>query len=373
MLPFRILRQLQILLTASSGLLLVLAPSSAFAAANTYATAPSSVRVGDTVTVSIYVNTGGQSANTFQGTLSYPSFLTGVRGTYSGSICTLPITQPDPSGGSATYSCGTSGGYTGTGLVASVIFTANAAGSGSLGMSGCQVLANDGKGTAIPGGCTGTTITVVSDVAATPTPVAATPAPVAAVRSVATATPKPTLRPSSSSSDAPKPAELPSAPPVATPAPTPPPVQVLPSATPSIAATKTPEVKTNTQRRTISEALRDFVNSLHEISHSPNNYIGLGALLLIMVPLFLCVLAVMFFLYRVYGLERKRHRAQDRLFEMELSELAALEAKMELLAEKGPKGREEYREEFHKTKNSILRQIHPDYDRPVDPPGQISS
>ena len=35
------------------------------AAASIYATSPGSGKIGDTISVSIYVNTGGQSANTF--------------------------------------------------------------------------------------------------------------------------------------------------------------------------------------------------------------------------------------------------------------------------------------------------------------------
>ena len=55
----------------------------------------------------------------------------------------------------------------------------------------------------------------------------------------------------------------------------------------------------------------------------------------------------------------------DRLFEMELNELAALEGKMDLLGEKGVKGREQYREEFKKAKENILRQLRPDYAKPI--------
>ena len=344
-----------------ASLLIAASPATVSAAASTYASSPTTVRVGDTVSVTIYVNTGGQSANTYQGTLSYPSFLTGVRGTYSGSICNIPITQPDPSNGSATYSCGTSGGFNGNGLVATVVFTADAAGSGTFGLSGCKVLANDGKGTNITGGCSGTSISVVSAVAA---PAAAsTPTPQAATKTATRTT-------STAVSATAKPAETPAVA-VETPTPTPPPVQALASATPTAIATKTPEI-TAVQRRSIGQALHDFLNSLHELSRTPKNMTGFVAMLLILIPLLLLLSALAYFFYRIYLLEKRRRRAQERLFELELTELAALEGKMDLLADKGTKGREEYREEFRKVKDTILRQIHPEYDMPVDPPSSVT-
>ena len=88
--------------------------------------------------------------------------------------------------------------------------------------------------------------------------------------------------------------------------------------------------------------------------------------MLTLIPLLALSLAIVFFIYRLYILERRRRRTLDRLFEMELSELSALEGKMDLLAEKGTKGREEYRQEFEKSKEAILRQIHPDYGSPID-------
>ena len=344
-----------------AGLAIAIAPETVSAAASTYATSPTTVRVGDVVNVSIYVNTSGQSANTFQGTLSYPSFLTGVRGTYSGSICNMPITQPDPSNGSATYSCGTTGGFNGNGLVATVVFTADAAGSGTFGMSGCKVLANDGKGTNITGGCSGTSISVVAAIAA-----AATPTP------AAQSTSKPLARTSTSTATA-KPAETPAVA-VVTPSPTPPPVQALASATPTpvLLATKTPEAMA-VQRRSIGQALTDFLSSMHELSRTPKNMTGFVAMLLILIPLLLLLLALSFFFYRTFLLEKRRRRAQERLFELELTELAALEGKMDLLAEKGTKGREAYRQEFRKVKDTILRQIHPEYDMPIDPPSSPTS
>jgi len=151
-------------------------PGTAHAAASLYVSAAGSAKVGDTVTISIMVSTGGQSTNAFEGSFSYPANLfDGVRGTFSGSICTLPVTQPDPSGGSASFSCGTPSGFSGTGVVATIVLSAKAAGSGSFGLSGCSVLANDGQGTDVTGGCSGSGISVSEPAtpAPTPTPAAA--------------------------------------------------------------------------------------------------------------------------------------------------------------------------------------------------------
>jgi hypothetical protein len=53
---------------------------------------------------------------------------------------------------------------------------------------------------------------------------------------------------------------------------------------------------------------------------------------------------------------------------MELAELAALEGKLDLLGEKGSKGKAQYQEEFKRAKENILRQLKPDFAKPVDSP-----
>jgi hypothetical protein len=357
-------------------------PSVAHAAANLAVSSGSTFTVGDTVTITITVNTGGESANAFQGTLSYPSSLfDGVRGTYSGSICTLPITQPDPEGGTASFSCGKPSGFSGSGTVATVVLKATSSGSGTFGLSGCQVLANDGQGTDITGGCSGHGFTVNGTAAATPTPTpssaAATPPPSSSGGGTTSSTPKPSATPKASSSpkvtptpsQTPVSAETPKAPEQVA-EPTAPPVQSLPPTTPApegIAVTdQAPAPEATGQPRTIAQAIQDILASSKDIRNLHSSPAGVIALMVTTIPFLALLLAILFLGYRLYMMERRRKGTLERLFEMELSELAALEGKLDLLAEKGTKGREQYREEFKKSKENILRQLKPGYGKAMD-------
>ncbi len=376
--------------------LFVNAPKQVEAAASLSVTASSPVRIADTISVGIYVNTGGQYANSFDLHFSYPAnLLDPVRGSTTGSVCSIWITQPDPNGGGADISCGKPGGFNGSGLLATIYLSAKLDGSATFGLSNCSVLANDGQGTDITGGCSGRTITINPDtVAATPPPSTPVPnTPVPTLNPVNTpkpvTTPRPPATPSNIGSSAtPKPAGT-TAPtdtaktPTPTATPTPPPAVALPSTspTPSVAAGITGTDGTSgtdssgTQKRTISTAFSDVFKSLGNIKSLGGDTTGLFALLLAMIPVLGLFCAILFFIYRLFALDKQRRRSMDRLFEMELSELAALEGKMDLLAEKGTKGREQYREEFRLAKEHILRQIKPDYAKPVEPekpstPGQ---
>jgi|GEM_PF-4427036 len=364
-------------------------PGVVFAAANLSIGGGGTYKDGDTVTLSIIVSTSA-SANAFQGTLSYPAgMFTGIRGSFSGSICTLPISQPDPSDGTATFSCGRPSGFSGTGTVATVTLEATGDGSGSFGLSGCQVLANDGQGTDITGGCSGTNFTVAAAPTpppATPTPAAQTPTPTPVTDTGTTTTttktttktsPTPTATPKNTPTPTPSlvPAETPKNVP-ATPTPTPPPVQTLAptpkqSAAPqqSGAATTTTQDTSaaNSQPRTIGEAIQAILASSKDIKNLHTSPAGVIALMVTTIPFLALVLAILFLGYRLYMMERRRRHTLDRLFEMELSELAALEGKIDLLAEKGPKGREQYKEEFEKAKENILRQLKPGFGKPVEP------
>ena len=337
--------------------------------ASMYVSAPSSVTVGQTVTVNVMVNTNGQSANSFDATISFPANLFDpVRGA-TGSVCNLYVSQPDPSQNPDEFQCGKSNGFTGSGSIGSIVLTAKAAGSGSFGLRDCQVLANDGQGTDITGGCSGSGVSVSAP--ATPPPAAAAPVKSSTPKPAASASAKP------SSSQTPKPAETPQTP-VPTVAPTPPPVQPLPSQAPAskTAASAVPTAASGSnapapeQRRTVGKALSDLFASFKTIGKSPKDVTGTVALLLALLPTMAIFLAILFFLYRLLAMEKRRRKTLDRLFEMELSELSALEGKMDLLSEKGAKGKEQYKEEFEKAKANILREIHPDYGKPVDPPAR---
>ena len=361
--------------------ILVRVPEVAFASAGMSISSVSPVRVGDTVTVGIYVNTGGASANSFDAHMSYPSgMFTPVRGSTTGSVCNIWITQPDPDSSGADISCGKPGGYTGaSGLIATVYLSATSSGAATFSLSGCSVLANDGLGTDITGGCTGKTITVNALDVPTPPPAnTPSPTPTGTLNPVNTPKPKTTPKPTTTpgqvggtatqqpagatvASDKPQT-------PIPTPVITPPPAVVLPSTSPTptlgILESAAPTTDPN-QKRTISPAFRDIFTSLGSLKSIKGDYTGIIALLLAMIPVLGFACAILFLAYRLFTLERVRRRTLDRLFESELSELAALEGKMDLLAEKGPKGREQYREEFKTAKEHILRQIRPDYGKPA--------
>ncbi|CAN5130533.1 hypothetical protein BH11PAT4_BH11PAT4_1300 [soil metagenome] len=336
------------------------------AAANmSVSTSGSTYSFGDVVNVSIVVNTGGQSANAFQANFSYPAAMfEGVSGSFSGSVCTLPIEVPDPSGGTARFSCGRPSGYNGTGTVAKITLRVIAAGTGSLGISGCEVLANDGLGTNITGGCSGTSVTTLA-ANATPTPnpsasatVKASPTP----KKSPTPTPSPTVKPSSSATINIGGQTTP------TPTITPPPVVEL-APTESAAATpeSSAEEPTDTgEKRTVGQAIQDIFNASRNIGKLGGNLTGVVALLIAVVPFLALLLAILYLAYRLYMMERRRKRTLDRLFEMELAELAALEGKLDLLGDKGSKGKAQYQEEFKRAKENILRQLKPDFAKPVD-------
>lgn len=317
---------------------------------------------GDVVVFNINVSTGGQSANAFQGTFSYPTNLfEGISGTFSGSICSLPIQVPDPSGGTASFSCGKPSGYNGNGIVARITLKVIAAGSGAFQLSNCQVLANDGLGTNITGDCLTTNVTTIG-VIVTPVPTP-TPSDNVAVPSTPSATPKksPTPKPSSSSTISIGGQTTP------TPTITPPPIVSLeetptPEATPE--ATPPPEVEP--EKRTVGQAIQDIFSASRNIGKLGGNLTGVVALLIAVVPFLALLLAILYLAYRLYMMERRRKRTLDRLFEMELAELAALEGKLDLLGEKGSKGKAQYQEEFKRAKENILRQLKPDFAKPVD-------
>jgi hypothetical protein len=340
-----------------------------YAAASMYVTTgSSSYAFGDVITVNINVNTGGQSANAFQANFSYPaSLLEGVSGTFSGSVCTLPITVPDPSGGTTSFSCGRPSGYNGIGTVARVTLKVIAQGVGSLNISGCEVLANDGLGTNITGGCSGSTVTTLGP---SPSPTidpnyVPSPTPTPKPKKSPTPTPSPTIKPSSSATiniggqTTPTPTITP--PPIAELAPgeTPPP--------PTEEPTPEPEVEEEVvQKRTVGQAIQDIFSASRNIGKLGGNLTGVVALLIAVVPFLALLLAILYLAYRLYMMERRRKRTLDRLFEMELAELAALEGKLDLLGEKGSKGKAQYQEEFKRAKENILRQLKPDFAKPVD-------
>ncbi len=127
-----------------------------FAASSTYAATLSLTpgtgvyTAGATFTARVVVNTGSDSINAADGTLSFnPKELT-VTGVSKGAIFNLWTAEPSYSNtsGTVTFSGGSPTGYKGSGgTVISITFKANAAGSPRVSFSKGSVLAADGRGT----------------------------------------------------------------------------------------------------------------------------------------------------------------------------------------------------------------------------------
>lgn len=339
---------------------LVLKPQPVQAAAGLYLTSSSnSVEVGQTVSISIYVNTNGASANTYSGSISYPAAnFEGVRGSYTGSICKIPIEQPDPVDGSANFTCGSPGGYTGTGLVGFIVLKATNPGSGNIGLSNCKVLANDGSGTNIGGGCTGVSYSVVGtgqSPATSTTGGVKTPLP-----TLKPATTQPSSVGTSPATQAEKPAETPKetipeqfVPPVPT-------TQKLSEENRKIQSESAPQEEVGTpEKRTVSAAFQNLFDSFQEVKTVKKDTPGLIVILVSLAPFLLIGIAALYFLFRLYSLEKKRKRTMDQILEMGLSEIAALEGKLDLLSMKGGEGKELYKEEFKKAKENLQNKLQP--------------
>lgn len=375
---------------------LVSFPQRSYAAATMSISASAEVTVGRTVDVGIYVNTGGVSANAFDATLTYPTAMfDAVRGTTSGGVCNITITNPTPSGGQATVTCGTTGGFNGSGLIATVVLAAKTADTGTFTLKNCEVLANDENATTLlsSGSCASRNIATVGATASTPTntptppPGGGTPTPPPStgggggggntiITPSVTKAPKPTpiVTPSTGTVLPTNPlnpetnqpavaAETPDNTDTGTTTGELPPAQPIPSGSPE-PPSKISQMAGSAQR-TVSQAFSDLFATVKDARSIFKSITGVIAILIAIIPILLIILAIVYFLYRLYILERRRKRTLDRLFEMELSELAALEGKLDLLAEKGAKGRDEYREEFRKTKEHILRQLKPEFGKGV--------
>jgi len=123
--------------------------------------------VGDTLTVTLKVNTGGAPINAAEGTITFPADVLQVKSvSQNGSIFTLWPSEPSSSNkhGTVSFSGGKpTPGYTGTsGTLFSVAFTAKGEGTAHLAITGAQVLANDGQGTNVVGTVGSTNITVAA-------------------------------------------------------------------------------------------------------------------------------------------------------------------------------------------------------------------
>lgn len=150
------------------------------------AVSPSSTTVGQTVTATIYVQTGGKAINAVEAALIFPTNLLDLKSvSKSGSI--LQFWTTEPAGSSASGRVVFSGGLPSpgfsrsSGTIVSATFTAKAVGAATLQLSGGKVLANDGVGTDLLAGMGSATVTIAAAAPVTPAaPTPAKPAPVPA-------------------------------------------------------------------------------------------------------------------------------------------------------------------------------------------------
>ena len=145
----------------------------------------SSVAQGDLITARIAVNTQGTAINNAESVLTFPpDLLSVVSVSKASSIFTLWVVEPTYSNtaGTVSYNGGLpTPGYNGSGgTVLTVSFLAKKAGTATLGLSEAAIRANDGLGTNVLSGTSGTQLTIAGPVVPVPAPTPApTPTPVA--------------------------------------------------------------------------------------------------------------------------------------------------------------------------------------------------
>lgn len=110
------------------------------------------IHTGDQFEVNILLNTDGENVNAFGGTVSYPADLLQLGEIRDGdSLVNFWVDTPTSTPDGVLFSGITPGGYQGqSGKILSLVFTAKAAGQGSISVVNGQLLRNDGVGTEIP-------------------------------------------------------------------------------------------------------------------------------------------------------------------------------------------------------------------------------
>ncbi len=166
-------------------LLILLLPIFFFAhlaqAASIYtASSASNVNVNQSFTVTINTNTEGAYINNAEGIVSFPNDLLSVSSINSSdSIFSMWVEQPKFSNvaGTITFNGGipTPGFIGSRGKILSITFQAKKAGTAIISFSSANVFANDGMGTDITSGKTGSTINIGNVVVKTPPPVKVVP------------------------------------------------------------------------------------------------------------------------------------------------------------------------------------------------------
>ncbi|MBI3573301.1 MAG: hypothetical protein HY092_03830 [Candidatus Kerfeldbacteria bacterium] len=132
-------------------------PARASAATMYFSPSSGSYAVGQTISVSVKVNTEGQAINAAEGTVVFPNNLLQFKDvSKSGSIFSFWTVEPAGSTGSGrvTFSGGVPNpGFRGSsGTVIRITFAVKTTGQADLNLTGARVLANDGQGTDILSG-----------------------------------------------------------------------------------------------------------------------------------------------------------------------------------------------------------------------------
>jgi hypothetical protein len=146
-----------------AALLLVIAPTIGHAGGAGLAVSPGLVKTnaGQSFSVTIQVN-ANEAINAASGTVSFPdNILSATSISQGGSIFTLWTVSPTVAGNTIPFGGGlASPGFSGSGKLFTINFKAKGNGSGTISISGGQVLANDGHGTNVYTGASSSSITV---------------------------------------------------------------------------------------------------------------------------------------------------------------------------------------------------------------------
>ncbi len=132
-------------------------------AATLTVTPPSaSVTEGSTFSVSVRTDTQGQSVNVAEATVGFSTDTLEIVSVSAGSTFTLQTPgSPGKTATGAFFSGGIPSGYTGSaGSVGRITFRAKKAGKGTISVTSGKVLLNDGSGTNVLNGTSGSVITI---------------------------------------------------------------------------------------------------------------------------------------------------------------------------------------------------------------------
>ncbi len=161
-------------------------PVYALAATVSVSATPVTVSEGDIITARVIVNPEGTAINNAEAVLHYPTGTLQALSVSKGSLFTLWVEEPTLSSGAGTVSFNggvPNPGVSSSGTAVSVTFKALRSGTATLSLTGAAVRANDGFGTNVLSGSSGTQVTIMQAIVA-PTPTPTTPKPTAPVEPV---------------------------------------------------------------------------------------------------------------------------------------------------------------------------------------------